>query len=731
MTKTASLAEIPAASFCERCCAIQDLKLLLDDRPPGPKGYSIYRPYLEVFSVDDQWPVFPKLTKAGRDGCRLCQLLLEKLRTSPWRFPDLQKLPRAVVIRFYRSASKKDQSPRIIYSFDASMYSKTKLSDGTELLSKTFFLACCSDCEYLPELLRTGPTVMLILDKASLPFHRAPGKDVFSGQTVNFVKDSIEHCTSNCHPLLSSTSSFMPTRLLDLSEAAATSRVRLIVTADMPSAKYAALSYCWGDAKDAALQSKTTSANLADRMRGSDLNELSPVARDAVKVCMELRIQYLWIDALCILQGKDDIHDWEAESVTMVDVYRNAFLTLCIVATASCQDSFLAPRAIDTGIFVPIPGEDVPGRGYELIPFRETNDRSGGAYDGLITDSNWFQRGWVWQEMNFSQRLLIFSQGLVFFECGEARHCENGNSQHGQQSILASPSRDILLNEPLRFFQMSVEVFSQKLLSFESDRLAAISGLGKEIAKRTGSKYVAGLWAENLHKDLLFERKTRGPALERAQSLRELPKDGPSWAWPAHPGGVKWSAQLWNTSSSPGRQDSWRLECSDGIDFETTLAGSSIFGRVTEGVLKLRTKAVSLRRLAANLRDTYPLLKDEDRNQNALVVKMLSAYSGELTRVASFRFSWDTTNPEIGVRQPKKLRDIAENVLLVLVSSVHWLRSKERDGYGLLVQRHENHGKYVRVGTFDSEAPSSRRKEGYTGGLPVIREWETMSIEII
>lgn len=611
------------------------------------------------------------------------------------------------------------------------MYSKTKLPDGTVLLTKAFFLACCSDREYLPELLHAEPTVILMLDKATLPFHRAPGKDVFSGQTVNFVKNSIEHCTSNCHPLPVSTTSFMPTRLLDLSEAATTGKVRLIVTADMSSAKYAALSYCWGDAKDAELQSKTTSVNLAERMRGSDLNDLSPVAQDAVKVCMELGIQYLWIDALCILQGKDDIRDWEAESVTMVDVYRNAFLTLCIVATASCQDSFLAPRTIDTGIFVPLSGADAPETGYELIPFREMNDSSGGAYNGLITDSSWFSRGWVWQEMNFSSRLLIFGRGMIFFECAEARHCENGNSVRAQHSILAYPSRDILSSEPFRFFQMSVEVFSQKQLSFESDRLAAISGLGKEIARRTGSKYVAGLWAENLCKDLFFERKTRGPALERAQSLRELPKDGPSWAWPAHPGGVKWSAQLWNTSSSPGRQDSWRLECSDGPDFETTLAGSSIFGRVTEGVLKLRTKAISLRRLAANLRDTFPLLNDEDRKQNALVVKMLNAYAGELTRVASFRFSWDTTNPEIGVRQPKRLRDLAENIMLVLVSSVHWLRSKERDGYGLIVQRHEDHGKYVRVGTFDSEAPSDRWKKGYTGGLPVIQEWETMTIDII
>lgn len=582
-------------------------------------------------------------------------------------------------------------------------------------------------------LLPRRPTVKLTLDKVTLPFHSAPSRDVFSGRTVNFVKDRIEHCISNCHPLPDLTSGFTPTRLLDLSEAAGSRRVRLVITEGMPGAKYAALSYCWGDAKDAALQSKTTPANLADRMRGSDLSDLSPVAQDAVKVCMELGIQYLWIDALCILQGKDDISDWEAESVTMVDVYRHSFLTLCIAATASCQESFLTPRDLNPGVFIPLPEEDAPERGYELIPFRKVTDRFGvhSFFNGLITQSDWFKRGWVWQEMNFSPRLLVFGLGMVFFECAEGRHCENGNWESAKSSILANPSRDILSDEPFQFFQKSVEVFSQKELSFESDRLAAISGLGKEIARRTGSEYVAGLWADNLLRDLLFERKARGTAPQRAEILRELPKDGPSWAWPAHPGGVEWPHNLWNKNSKLDSGKTWRLECNDDIRFETTLVGSNVFGRVTRGVLKLRTKAISLRRLAADRIETYPLLKEEEKDQNALLVKMLNAYSGELSRIASFRFSWDTNNPQVGVRQPKRLQALAEGIMLVLVASAHWERSAERDGHGLVVQRRVDSESYVRVGRFDSEAPSSRYKKGYTGGMPVIRRWETMNIDIV
>lgn len=152
MSTTASPAETPASSFCERCRTVQDLNFLLDDKPPGPKGYALYHPHLEIFSVDDQWPAFPKLTDSAQAGCRLCQLLIQRLTTSPWRFPDLQRTPMAVSIRLNRAASMRDRRPRIIYSFDASMSSKTQLPDGTELLADAFFLACCDDRESLLEL---------------------------------------------------------------------------------------------------------------------------------------------------------------------------------------------------------------------------------------------------------------------------------------------------------------------------------------------------------------------------------------------------------------------------------------------------------------------------------------------------------------------------------------------------------------------------------------------------
>lgn len=50
--------------------------------------------------------------------------------------------------------------------------------------------------------------------------------------------------------------------------------------------------------------------------------------QDAIQITRNLGIQYLWIDALCILQDLDDPSDWFKESAKMGDIYRFAYVTI-------------------------------------------------------------------------------------------------------------------------------------------------------------------------------------------------------------------------------------------------------------------------------------------------------------------------------------------------------------------------------------------------------------------
>jgi hypothetical protein len=52
---------------------------------------------------------------------------------------------------------------------------------------------------------------------------------------------------------------------------------------------------------------------------------------DAIAVARKLRVRYLWIDSLCIIQGNEE--DWQKECCIMNKVYQNSFCN--IAATAS------------------------------------------------------------------------------------------------------------------------------------------------------------------------------------------------------------------------------------------------------------------------------------------------------------------------------------------------------------------------------------------------------------
>jgi hypothetical protein len=53
-----------------------------------------------------------------------------------------------------------------------------------------------------------------------------------------------------------------------------------------------------------------------------------------------LEVQYLWVDALCILQGNDDAAgaDWQNEFFKMAELYGGAHLTIAAAGAYSCYD---------------------------------------------------------------------------------------------------------------------------------------------------------------------------------------------------------------------------------------------------------------------------------------------------------------------------------------------------------------------------------------------------------
>ncbi|CZR68726.1 uncharacterized protein PAC_18625 [Phialocephala subalpina] len=104
--------------------------------------------------------------------------------------------------------------------------------------------------------------------------------------------------------------------------------------------QYAALSYCWGGDLDGVI---TTVKETVDKHCQKIAVSLLPrTLQDAITVCRGMRIRYLWIDALCIVQ--DDDKDWRREAAQMRHVYSNSLVTLAAHPASSCKDGFLGKQ---------------------------------------------------------------------------------------------------------------------------------------------------------------------------------------------------------------------------------------------------------------------------------------------------------------------------------------------------------------------------------------------------
>ena len=183
---------------------------------------------------------------------------------------------------------------------------------------------------------------------------------------------------------------------------------------DAPAdAKYAALSYVWGDAKQLKLnhvnfERLTRVGGLSD-----DHSDIPKTIRDAITVASKLKFNYLWVDALCIKQ--DDDADKLRQIAQMDKVYNCAALT--IVSTGPNADT-------------EIPGLRSPSRTPNQVICKIGDVQLINSLPTLsqaLSISRWDHRGWTLQEKALSKRLLIFTESQVFWHCNSAIYAEDTN----------------------------------------------------------------------------------------------------------------------------------------------------------------------------------------------------------------------------------------------------------------------------------------------------------------
>ncbi|KAF5533827.1 het-domain-containing protein [Fusarium mexicanum] len=643
----------PISPLCKDCSKVLDIDLLLDHNPINNKGYRPYDTSKILYRFEDTWPELPGFGTSSDSGCGLCKLIRDTLAS---QYPSTEyKGP--VTGWVSRSATAIHVEPRKVFDYTVS-------------------------------------------HAVSAP---PPLTEVLSNQTLNFIKKSIDHCASTCHPWKPSGST--PARLLDIGEYKANGRIRLIQTEGLPWDIFAALSYCWGNAEDAAYQPKTNSANLSERLSGFGIDAMSPVVRDAIITCEALGMRYLWVDALCILQGKADIADWEVESQKMNDIFRNAYVTLCPSSSNSCREGFLGQRQLHPGIRVktPITSNAVfqnESREYSIVPYEIKANSASFMFTFEFTDSK--------------------CPTFVFFRCPEILICENGARNETtviQKGLGEYHSKRYQEAQPFAFFRKCAESISTLDISFESNRLAAVAGVAKQVAQATGSEYAAGLWVEDVFKDLIFERNTRdkGGLEKYIKSLRDRHLAiGPTWSWPGHRGGVCWDSNFSSVNRETLELDGgeWEYECKY-LDI-TEKVGDNLFGQGSRGSLALTTKMASLTEIAA--------LNDGDDDE--LIKEMLFTPEYSSQTACGIKWNWDVDVTDTP-------RELADKILVIAFSTcLYEARSEVENLYGLMVYPAEKEGEYHRIGSFEAQSSADEYEEEDTGYL-IAEEWAEKSMVII
>ncbi|RWA09003.1 hypothetical protein EKO27_g6113 [Xylaria grammica] len=285
------------------------------------------------------------------------------------------------------------------------------------------------------------------------------------------------------------------------------------------SPPFAALSYCWGGTQtftyDQSNSLKLTSSIPLDR--------LPATVRDAVTVCSQLGLDYLWVDSICILQ--DSERDKAIEIAKMPYIYGGAAVVIAASRARSAWDGFLGTRT-------PFP-EAMPT--FQL-PWRSADNQLGTVMimPLEIHPEPIDRRGWTFQEQLLSTRMIEFGTRQTRCTCREnipepgspagyvdgwriGRDVGSSNVYDRTWDVIESDFQDGWNHVVLRY--------TERKLTFGTDRPLAISGIAEQCSSLGAYEYFAGLWKHSINVGLLWT------VVARDRMSRPQKYQGPTWSW--------------------------------------------------------------------------------------------------------------------------------------------------------------------------------------------------------
>lgn len=349
------------------------------------------------------------------------------------------------------------------------------------------------------------------------------------------------------------------------------------------------------------MQVRTTSDTIEENKQAIYLSSLPLTLQHAVCISRGLNLQYLWVDSLCIIQ--DSKSDWDIESAKMGDIFANSIVTISADGSSSCDGGcFIAsPYRNLTILELPCPGF---GGERSKIYVRKSGFRqacNGSRATKTLDRPKIDTRAWTLQERLLAPRVLHFTSTELVWQCATEVNCECQVSKVESNKSVFRPFRDryiqrntafennrgvvwSVLREGLRFdWRSIVSEYTQREMSIETDRLAAISGLAAAMA-RTKTKgyqtedYFFGLWRQDIVRNLLwYAVYGDGDPFDdfKPRSSRRLEElYAPSWSWASITGQVAYYDEV----SQEDRSETMLVPKIHTLDMIYTLQSENPYG---------------------------------------------------------------------------------------------------------------------------------------------------------
>ncbi|KAM0260333.1 hypothetical protein ACHAPA_010309 [Fusarium lateritium] len=553
------------------------------------------------------------------DECPLCKIIFQKVKSFVKDFEDMQEDPqqRYFVIERQGHALPDKWTFRLVQRLDgADGFSVLANSKNEKMIYLMNVFGFCVEPEKSLYSIPKRDTDATEVISPRLVRGARVGPDASLENTLSVVSGWVKNCVDE-HERCRPTHTPLPSRILDLNAFNDNDDIRLWETHGAANYEpYVTLSYCWGS--DASVHVKTTHSTLPGHLEKISVQNLPQTYKDAINITRHLGIRYLWIDSLCICQ--DDLDDWARESAAMQQVYAGAYLSIAADNAPSSTHGFLK-RSDRMHVPINLKIANDNSESDNTAPDSSLVDVSGYAFEAppskTFHTGCWLQltkepltsRAWATQERLLPQRVLHFASDQLRFECNCHTLSEDGaevlgrwNSlRQGGEKTFEDIARKSRVSYNHQMWYLILEDYTNRLLTADTDRLPAISGLAalfqekinaeeseKKADKPGDVQYVAGLWSNALVEGLEWTN------LHSREKDTILPDKLPL---PGEKGYIAptWSPASFNGRSAHGNTSSGWADLAVATGFNITPKNTqNPFGEVVNGWISLRGPMIKL-----------------------------------------------------------------------------------------------------------------------------------------